>query len=143
MESKLRPYVGVATILKWQSSVLLGYRIGKFAPNLWGFPGGKVDYGETVEEAACRELREEAGVILKQKDLKLITTTSNIFDDGSHYITVFLEGRVLTNFGIQNREPKKIREWLWFEENALPFPLMPGIVKLINIGYCLRVKDGS
>ncbi|MBO1359592.1 NUDIX hydrolase [Acetobacter sacchari] len=29
---------------------------------LWGFPGGKIEPGEGMFEAACRELREETGV---------------------------------------------------------------------------------
>jgi 8-oxo-dGTP pyrophosphatase MutT (NUDIX family) len=28
----------------------------------WGFPGGGMDYGETTEQTALRELREEAGI---------------------------------------------------------------------------------
>lgn len=35
----------------------------------WEFPGGKVDFGETPEEAIVREIKEEAGVIAKVKRL--------------------------------------------------------------------------
>jgi mutator protein MutT len=31
----------------------------------WELPGGKVDYGETTEEAIIREINEETGVIVK------------------------------------------------------------------------------
>jgi ADP-ribose pyrophosphatase YjhB (NUDIX family) len=38
---------------------------------LWGMPGGYVELGETVEEAASRELSEETGVVISPDELSV------------------------------------------------------------------------
>ncbi len=48
--------------------VLLGMKKRGFGNGLWNGFGGKVEQGETIEEAAIRELHEEAGIHATQLD---------------------------------------------------------------------------
>lgn len=55
----------VSVILLEEGRVLLVRRANPPSHNLYAFPGGRVDPGERLEEAALRELREETGLIAR------------------------------------------------------------------------------
>ena len=56
------PKIGALAVVLHQGQVLLVQRSKQPDRGLWGFPGGHVEWGETVLEAAQRELFEETSV---------------------------------------------------------------------------------
>ncbi|WP_252346721.1 NUDIX hydrolase [Acetobacter sp. P1H12_c] len=58
----LMPRVGVLALVRHGRNVVLVRRANAPDAGLWGFPGGRVEAGETLFQAAERELREETGL---------------------------------------------------------------------------------
>ena len=54
-----RPYLAVSAAIVRDGKLLVVRRARKPAQNLYTFPGGAVETGETLNEAAMREVREE------------------------------------------------------------------------------------
>ena len=59
MNEEKRPYIGVAVIVVREGRVLLGKRKNAHGAGTWQFPGGHLEYGESIEDCARRELFEE------------------------------------------------------------------------------------
>lgn len=67
--------VAVAVVRRADGRVLLAERTARqVAAGFWELPGGKIDAGETAEQAAARELREEVGVRALQLQPWLVHT---------------------------------------------------------------------
>ena len=60
-----RPLVGASVVVRKGKSLLLVKRAGEPGRGLWGIPGGLVELGEKVQDAALREVREETGLKVK------------------------------------------------------------------------------
>lgn len=57
-----RPIAATIAIVIRAGKVLLVRRANPPDAGRWGFPGGKIERGETLHQAALRELKEETGV---------------------------------------------------------------------------------
>jgi 8-oxo-dGTP diphosphatase len=63
MSPKPLVLVAAVALIDGDNRVLIAQRPnGKSMAGLWEFPGGKIEPGETPEEALVRELREELGI---------------------------------------------------------------------------------
>ena len=76
------PKVAATTVISDNQQVLLVKRGNEPGYGLWSLPGGYVDRGEIVEEAAAREVLEETGLSVK------ITSLIGVFSQKTHPVIV-------------------------------------------------------
>src|SRR5215469_8039689 len=70
-----------AALIDRDGRVLLQQRPpGKAMAGLWEFPGGKIAAGESPEAALCRELEEELGVRVAEKDIEAFGFASHRYE---------------------------------------------------------------
>ncbi len=83
MASQVRPLVAVGGAVIKDGKVLLVKRAHPPNKGYWAIPGGKVEYGETLEQAVKREIREETGLDVEVLDLMAVI---QLIKEGFHYV---------------------------------------------------------
>lgn len=84
-------WVVAAALVTSDFKVLLSRRPnGKNLAGFWEYPGGKIEQGETPEDALCRELQEELCLTIKSEDLKPLTFASFSYPDFHLVMPVFV-----------------------------------------------------
>ncbi len=128
------PLVGVALFVLRDDTFLMGLRKNSHSAGTWGLAGGHLEFGETFEACALRELREEAGDIVV-RNVRFATVSGDVFPDvGRHYVTIFLLGDYVSG-EVKNMEPHKFERWEWCKPSALPPNLFPSLKTIIDRGF--------
>lgn len=110
------PFPTVDVVVETDGGVVLVER--RNPPRGWALPGGFVDYGETVEDAARREVREETGLEVELTAL-LGVYSDPARDPRQHNLSVVYVGRA---HGTPRGGDDAARAEV-FDPEALPAPL--------------------
>jgi ADP-ribose pyrophosphatase YjhB (NUDIX family) len=137
------PLVGVGAIIIENNRVVLVKRAHPPLQAQWSIPGGVLEVGELVREAAVREAREETGLVVEPGEL--LGVYDRVLRDGEkrvqyHYVLIdFLCRRVAGEL----RAGGDAAEVRWFTREELPaLKLAEDTLDVIGKGFA-KATDNS
>lgn len=130
--SRPGPRIGVLALLLREREVLLVRRRHPPQAGFWGFPGGRLRWGERLGEGARRELLEETGI--DAAPLTILPAIEVLDADAAgllchHYVLVPVLARCR---GGAMRAGDDVDAVGWFAPESLPQPLSADVPRLIG-----------
>lgn len=123
-----QPNLVALVVIEYDDKLLLLKRNREPAKGLWNFCGGYVEYGETVQEAAIREAKEEANIEIQLE--KLIGIYGG--EEGSNIVAAYqaqLLRHQLSHLAVQLDEASELAFFAWDKLPAFAFPVHQQIVR--------------
>ena len=96
--------------------VLLGKRKGAVGAGTWALPGGHLEFGESLEHCAAREVQEETGISNTQSQRIVFWENAIDCEAGYHYVIGFVAMDTMEE--PRNMEPEKCEGWHWVRWSA-------------------------
>ena len=114
-----RPIPAVIAVVVRGDEVILVRRANPPDAGLWGFPGGKIELGERLDQAAVRELYEETGVVARAVEVFTAVDAVELTRNASvahHYVLVAVLCQWISGDPIAGDDALEAR---WFDRNSL------------------------
>jgi len=133
-----RPQAGVSICVVRDGRALLAQRSREPLRGLWSLPGGRIEWGETLHQAALRELAEETSV---EAEIRMLLDSVDVI--GRDREGTVLHHYVLTTFGAVWRagEPRAGSDAAavrWVDSAGLDeLPMTPGTDEIIRRAIAL------
>lgn len=128
-----RPLIGIGVMIEnSKGELLLGLRKGAHGAGQWCFPGGHLEFSETIFETAAREVKEETGLEVGTMSLiSVVDETPALLGRQSHYVTIGVKAAFV---GGEPRimEPEKCGGWRWFFPRELPSNVFAGSALILR-----------
>ena len=146
MNKKIRPYIGVAVIVVRDGRVLLGKRRNAHGAGTWQFPGGHLEYGESIEACARRELFEETGLSIL--NLRIGSIHQRRLRRREKALCHAVCGCRPDDRRSPAKKPDKCERWGWYRWSEMPQPHFLPIVNLLKQDFSIaevhhqREKNG-
>ena len=113
-----KPRVGVAVFIFRDGKFLVGQRRGSHGEGSWSVPGGHLEWNETPEETAIREVKEETNCDIENVRFGAVTN-DRFYDEGKHYVTLWMVSDWKSGEG-EIVEPDKYIDQRWVDFDSLP-----------------------
>ncbi len=128
-----RPMLGVSCGVWYGDRILLVRRGRAPREGYWAFPGGLVEIGETCADAACREVREETGLVVRRPifvEFKEIIERDPAEKIVRHFVLAVFGGRAASN-ALTPGDDADAAEWVRPEDLGR-YKVLPGIAESVQ-----------
>jgi 8-oxo-dGTP diphosphatase len=130
---------GVGVFIFKSGKFLMQKRKGAHGKDTWSVPGGWMEFSESFEDTAKREVMEEVG--LKIKNVRVAGVNNSYFkEEGVHSVTIWVMSDYMSGTAII-QEPDRIQDLLWCDFSSLPNPLFQPWNNLLKSDFIGKIKN--